>query len=272
MEWPKLKNIILLILLVANLFLLALMGVRSWSAAQYESAARTDALEILFRNGINMEEDTLSKDMVLSTASVSRDRGSEAQLLTALLGPVKEETLGGGQVIYTGELGQAQLRSRGEFSIELQPGAYLLSGDPEEHAAKILEKLSFEGALLSSTGCTEDSQVTFVQLWEGRPVISCQVTVVYDGIDLISISGTRLMGTPAISSQAEYSAVNGVLRFLEQIMAAGDVCSQITHMQAGYELSTGPSDPASLIPVWHFSTNTGSYTLNAVTYQLRRLQ
>ena len=272
MEWPKLKNVILLILLITNLFLLALMGVRSWNASQYESAARSDTLEILARNGISMEETALPKDVLLSTASVSRDRAGEAEMLTELLGPVTEETLGGGQFTYTGALGQAQLRSRGEFSISLQPGSYPLSGKPEAHAADTLKKIGFEGTVLSSTSDSRgNAEVTFLQEWEGSPVLSCQVTVVYKNVDMVSISGTCLPGAPTAGSRVRLSAVNDVLHFLEQIMASGDVCTQITAMQAGYRLSAGPSDPLPLTPVWYFQTDSGSYILNPATMELNRL-
>jgi len=272
MEWSKLKNVILLILLIANLFLLGLMGLRTWNAAQYESAARSDALEILSRNGIAMDEAVFSKDAVLTAASVSRDRSGEADLLSALLGAVYEEALGGGQYSYTGPLGHAQLRSRGEFSITLQPGACPLSGEPEQHAADILKKIGFEGTVLASTPNSRgNAAVTLVQMWEGSPVLSCQVTVVYDQVDLVSITGTRLMGTPTAGRRTELSAVNDVLHFLEQIMASGDVCTQITAMEASYQLSSGPSDPLALIPVWYFQTDSGSYTLDPATNQLNRL-
>lgn len=272
MEWPKLKNVILLILLMANFFLLALMGVRTWNAAQYESAARSDTLEILARNGLFMEEAVLPKDAILSTASVSRDRANEASVLSELLGPVTETALGGGQFNYAGPLGQAQIRSRGEFSISLQPGAYPLSSEPEQHAAEILKKIGFEGEVLSSTPNSRgNAEVTLVQVWEGSPVLSCQVTVVYQNIDLISISGTRLPGPPTADSRVRLSAVNDVLHFLEQIMASGDVCTQITAMEAGYRLSSGPSDPLPLTPVWYFQTDSGSYILNPASMELTRL-
>lgn len=39
MEWPKLKNIIILILLLLNGFLLVLVGMRYTESVQYERAA-----------------------------------------------------------------------------------------------------------------------------------------------------------------------------------------------------------------------------------------
>ena len=59
MEWPKLKNIIILILLLVNGFLLVLVVGRELQVARYERSALTQAGQILAQNGISVEEDLL---------------------------------------------------------------------------------------------------------------------------------------------------------------------------------------------------------------------
>lgn len=271
MEWPKLKNIILLILLITNLFLLFLVGYRTWNTARYESGARSDALTVLAKNGMEMDKEALPRDTLLSTATVSRDREREAELVAPLLGPVTEQVLGGGQFLYSGEKGQVYLRSRGEFAMALEPGAYPLSGSMSDHAREVLSRMGFDGTVTDVTGTAESGAVTLVQLWENTPVLNCAVKVTYRNGSLVAASGTRLAGSPAVTGSTELSSVTGLLRFLELLSDTGDVCNRITVMQGGYQLSTGPSDPATLTPVWYFETDTGAYCLDILGNQLRKL-
>lgn len=270
MEWSKLKNIILLILLITNLFLLFLVGYRSWNTARYETGARSDALTVLAKNGIEMDKEALPRDALLSTASVSRDREREAELVAPLLGTVSEQSLGGGQFLYSGEKGQVYFRSRGEFAVSLEPGAYPLSGSMADHARDVLSRMGFNGMAASVEGTAEEGSVLLIQLWEGAPVLNCSVKAVYQNGSLVSASGTRLAGTPDVTGTAELSAVTGLLRFLELFTDTGDVCNRVNVMRGGYLLSTGPSDPATLTPVWYFETDTGAYTLDMTLNQLRK--
>lgn len=271
MEWSKLKNIILLILLCTNLFLLCLVGLRAWNTASYESAARTDAIQVLARNGITMDKEALPKDAALSTATVSRDREGEAGLLAPLLGEVTEQALGGGQYRYTGTLGEAHFRSRGEFSLSLKAEAYPLSGSLADHAAATLALIGFDATAITVEGNGEEGRVLLVQHWADAPILSCMAEAVYSGGSLTAVTGTRLTGAPSVTGTAQLSSITGLLRFLELFSDTGDVCSRVTMMQAGYLVSTGPSDPATVTPVWYFETDTGAYVLDTIANQLKKL-
>ena len=61
MEWPKLKNIIILILLLVNGFLLVLVVGREFQVNRYERSALTQAGQVLAQNGITVEDDLLSR-------------------------------------------------------------------------------------------------------------------------------------------------------------------------------------------------------------------
>ena len=52
MEWSKLKNIILLLLVSVNAFLLILVGVQESRAARYEEDTRQAAVRVLEQSGI----------------------------------------------------------------------------------------------------------------------------------------------------------------------------------------------------------------------------
>ena len=271
MEWPKLKNIILTILVVTDLFLLSLVGLRSWNSARYLEQARANALQVLEQNAIKMDPGALPEDRSLPVAVFTWEREKEETLLEPLLGEVEESAQGSGRYQYDGKKGTAWLLSRGEFVVDLKQGAYPESGELEEQAVKALALMGIESMVLSSREETGREKVTLLQLWNAVPVYTCQIEVTgFDG-GLQTISGTRLNGTPASAGELEMSAVTGLLRFLEKFEETGDVCTEILTMQAGYQLTTSVSGTSVLRPVWYFVTDTGAYALDLTANQLNKL-
>ena len=86
MEWPKVKNIIILILLLVNGFLLLLVGARRGEALRYEQAALYQAAEVLESRGIEVDLSTVIGAEGLKPLSVERDVEREARMAGALLG------------------------------------------------------------------------------------------------------------------------------------------------------------------------------------------
>ena len=69
MEWSKLKNIILLLLVSVNAFLLILVGVQESRAARYEEDTRQAAVRVLEQSGI-----TFGLERVPQEAGLPYDR------------------------------------------------------------------------------------------------------------------------------------------------------------------------------------------------------
>lgn len=273
MEWPKLKNIILIILLITNVFLLGLVGLREWNASRYRAQARIDALQVVRRSGITMEESALPEDLTLPAATVTRDRAKEGEWMARLLGEERPVTAqGGSEPMYAGERGSATVSSRGEIELTLSREAYPVSGELADHAVDLLEQINVRTMVLSSQGDREGGTVALMQLWNEVPVRTCRLTVTYGGeTEPIVVSGTCFLETPAPVGEVELSAVTGLLRFLEKFSDTGDVCNEILGMQAGYQLTASLSEPSALTPVWYFVTDSGAYALDTLTNQLKKL-
>ena len=138
MEWRKLKNLIILILLVVNGFLLVLVAARSQEAAQYERSALEHTVQVLERGGIQVDLSALSPAVGLSPLSVDRDLEQEEKLARALLGEdVQGDRQGGGVYLYRSALGEVSLRSGGELTAELAPASRWETSRPEDHAAAL---------------------------------------------------------------------------------------------------------------------------------------
>ena len=274
MEWSKLKNIIILILLAANLFLLAMAGMQERDSVQYQEQAVADALTVLERNGIKVAPETVPGQMSLGSMTVQRDRQLEADLAGALLGECSVSDLGGGRYSHESPMGSAEFRSNGNFSIVFPKGLPLAEGVEDEatHALAIAGKIGLTGTVAEQIH-TDDGgvQVKLYQTWQSIPVYSCQIALQYQGGALCSISGQRLMGEPQpAGSQEELISIPTVLmRSLNGINELGDICSEILELTPGYQMSN-PAEGTRMEPIWYIMTDTGAYQLNAITGILER--
>jgi hypothetical protein len=271
-ESSKLKNIVLLILLAVNLCLLVMVGVQERGEARARAQTQADMLAVLENNGIRMDRSDLPQELELTPMTVERDQDSEAALAQTLLGECSASDLGSGRYAYESPLGAAEFRSNGNFSFSFADAAQPVEqGGEEVHALATLERIGFTGTVLSCQVSRDQTTVTVRQTWQDLPVLSCQAVLEYRGGCLRTITGQRLMGTPQPSAErAELiSASTALLRFLQEITALGDLCSEITAMTAGYRLTT-TTEGARLVPVWYVTTDTGAYSLDALTGALER--
>ncbi len=82
MEWSKIKNIIILLLLLVNGFLLVLVGMRQGENRRYQQSALTQALQVLERSGIQVSQSGLEDAQGLSpqeTGHPGQGAGQPAQ-------------------------------------------------------------------------------------------------------------------------------------------------------------------------------------------------
>mgnify|MGYP001066516461 CR=1 FL=1 len=152
MEWPKLKNIIILILLLVNGFLLVLVVGREFQVSRYERSAFTQAGQVLAQNGITVDEDLLEQAVreSLVPLTVQRDLQAEMDIAQALLGGQAVRTdQGGGLYGYDSDRGSALFRSNGDFSFSLLD-CPLDGQSPSNHAADILKQMGLNGEELGS--------------------------------------------------------------------------------------------------------------------------
>lgn len=274
MEWSKIKNIIILLLLLVNGFLLVLVGMRQGENRRYQQSALTQALQVLERSGIQVSQSGLEDAQGLSPQSVERDTQREQALAAALLGEaVTPENQGGGLYTYRGSRGEVSVRAGGAFSARMEQDEAWDTGDPQGQAAGLLEAMGIEAWLLDVRLDQGTGTVRFGQLWQGAPLFSCQVVFTYEHGSLTELEGTLLAADPGGAAAGQGEAITlptALLRFLDAVLTSGEVCSQITSMQPGYLLEQSFSGSVSLCPAWLISSNTADYYLDGVTGALTR--
>ena len=274
MEWSKLKNIIILILLLVNLFLLVMVGVQERDSVRYQEQALSDAVTALGNNGIRLSDEKIPPQMGIGSMTVQRDRGLEAQLAGALLGECEESDLGSGRYAYESGLGSAEFRSNGNFSIVFSDGIPIAEGMDGEaaHALAFCAENGLHGVPAGREETADGAvSVALYQTWQEIPVYSCRITLQYRDNRLFSISGQRLMGEPQADNGGEdlISLPTALMRILTGVKDLGDICREIVDLSPGYQI-TNPAEGTRMGPVWYVTTDTGSYWLNASTGKLER--
>ena len=274
MEWYRLKNIIILILLLLNGFLLVLAAARWREAAQYDRAALKQTVEALANRGIEVDPDGLSSAGAMPSLSLERDPEAEQKLARALLDEaVEADNRGGGLYLYRGGLGEVSVRTGGEVSAALADSPVWDADGPEDHAAALLEKMGVSAQLLGTKTQRDRAAVRFRQLWNRVPVFSCEVEFVYENGRLRTVQGTLLTAAQGTEEAGGIlSLPTALMRFLDGVTATGDVCSSIRSMEAGYRIVSQPlSGGVRLTSVWLVSSNTADYYLDGATGALTRL-
>ena len=244
MAWPKIKNIIILMLLVTNLCLLAFVGWREIRDWQLQDKALEQAVSFLAERGIQVDERIVPRSAELPPMGMERDLEEEQTLAAALLGDgLTREERSGEVYVYEGERGLLQCHSSGEFWADFQSGAFPVPEGAEmaEHALETMELLHFQGEVVSSAGNAQD------------------------GSELKRIEGgRRLTGTPQTTAGTPITATTALMRFYAGLSERMDICSEVREVEIAYTLSNALGGPISLIPVWHITTDTEIYELNTL--------
>ena len=275
MEWSKIKNIILVILLTVNLILLGVVGAREYQSARYDAQTLDSAVTLLASNGIAVDIDLPRQGEnlpILQMEAATQDSQEQRDQVSALLGEIQrvDGSAGGTRVTYHGERGVAELSSDGYFTVSLEPGALSAEDDHRAQGAALLGQLGIQAIPAGEGGQSGADVLAYWQSWNGTPVFTCKSTVTWQDGSVRSISGQRVLGnTNPVSTQDLLTIPTVLVRFLNGMSQHGYVCSAITGMSLGYSTTVSAN---RLTPVWGVKTDTGRYYVNAVTGAFGRVE
>ena len=274
MEGGKIKNIVIVILLILNGFLLFLVGGRRMETSHSHESARGSAVQIIRNAGIQLEDAVVPENTELPALQAQRDPEQEKALAAAVLGSeVSVEALGGEVYRCHNENGWIQFHSTGEFVAELEGAAFALVGEAAQHAAGLLSALGFDSRVLADTVKDGTGSITLGQLLNGVPVLGCQAVAHYRDGQFVSITqGRRLPGEAQAAAPKETMSVStALMRLYNGLKELGDVYTRIEEITPAYTMSADLSGIVRLDPVWYVKTDTGIYQMDICTGQLGRL-
>ena len=269
MDKAKVKNFIIIVLALLNVFLLSIV-ISSVKEERDAQVYRQKALEkVLSDNGIALNTDIELPETVPPLLSLKRDLDAEHDSFKALIGRCSVSDLGGNVFYYEGVDGQAKSRGTGEFEMMLNSDVISKGRDPSAAAKSAMKKLGIECSSVEPT-ITVDGESTTVTLccsWEGVAIYSAQINFYFTADNLLYISGTRPLHVEnTVSSSEDYpDGVTVLMGFLESISQSGYVCSEISDLQIEYFMYSAVSGYCTLKPVWCIQTNSGPYYIDAET-------
>jgi len=269
-EWSKLKNIIILILLILNLCLLLLAGGRQRQCHVADDELRHSTVAFMEKKGIRVSEDIVPWEKPCFVQTSARDQQEEARLATAILGESQGNTVGIAME-YTGNAGSVRFYPDGRFSVLLSDGDRDTASDMERDALKYMGKLGLDLKLTRANTEGGETRLKFMQLTKGHPVFTCEIEMLYQDGQLRSVKGWRLFGEVSQDTlnQEPMTAPTLLLRFIEAIRMENIPCSEILGITQGYvHSSTSLSAKSTLIPVWRIETDTHIFLLNCMTGKL----
>lgn len=263
MERSRLKNIILLILVLVNAMLLIALA----STHVQESSARkrlTSQLVIMFKNnGIVLNAEKIPTELPSAGAVLHRNTDEERTMAVLFLGKSpKTDNAGGGIYTYSTSRGNATFRTDGSFDITGRLGSSHL----EKLCRKFCSVYGYQNLKLNLRNGKGQGKAT--QYYKnGRCIVNGTVSFLIEDGSLISVSGTHVPNPDSRLSGKTVSmtAATALTRFLEFHRQSGAVVSKIKRIFPCYRLKSSVSAPLSLIPIWRIVTDTGNYDINCAT-------
>lgn len=270
MLWHKMKNVILALLLVTNMFLLALFLSQEVKWEEEEQEARSLAIEFLGQRGILVDEGMIPEKITLYPYEVLWNREKEGEYALDLLGPVEMESLGGDIVRYFNDNGELRFHDNGEFYANFSSGFYEGNlGEEKKVALEVLKGLGIDGYFLEEFSQFEENTLVFLQEFKENPLVGCEVRFVFREGELREISqGKRLEGEFLKKNEDNITVATALVQCYNGWVELGEDCREILQIESCYLVSTPLTASATMNPSWQITTDLGVYYLDTLTGKL----
>lgn len=259
MESSRLKNIIILILVLTNLCLLGLLAVRLTTGYSARETAAEQMASLFAAEGVRLDTDRIPGATPPAGLTLARDQEEERRLAEFLLGDVAGASDGGGVRTFQSGAGTALFRADGSFDAALRR-----SGEAAEDLCRAFCR-AFHYTDLTFSLENGSGTASAVQTYDGAPVVNCTVTFTVENGAVSGVSGTHLSGGgEAAAGDGALSAL-GALNALLDTVRSGAVVTAVTDIYLCYELQSTAASPMSLVPAWCVVTDTENYYVNSST-------
>lgn len=270
MDISKFKNIILCVLLAANLVLAAVLGVRAYESYRLDRTAAEDTVSALRALGTNATVEQLAADVTpLYPSEVERDLDAERELARSFIG--EHTIVEGGSGIYhlEGDRGSAGLQNAGRVTITFD------------------RSYASADELFGAIGIGSDSYAAQLRMYADELAVG-------DGEISRRISGVEVFGLSLYAREADGSVVGmdggillgevyvtegshskslaaALLALSSQLYDAGTPAGNILSSELGWTAELAAPGYTHLEPTWRIETeNAGVWLVDAMTLSVSR--
>ena len=269
MDSIKVKNFIIIVLLIVNAILLSVFVTDTVRERGQASGAVDGAVSLLAENGIAVSADADLSERSLGVVALSRDTERERELVSSVLGDVTVTNLGGNILHDVGPKGEANFRGTGSFEMLVYDNDFI-GEEPLTAARHFAAQLGLdtlrEPVSASVDPETLDGTLELMCTSNSASVVNCRLSVTFSDGEIIMVLGTRVLDSVVNESGMDTLDVPTVLmRFLALVLDSGRVCSSLDSLELCYSMTATAAGDGSLVPVWRITTDTGEYYINAVS-------
>lgn len=255
MSSRRFKTIILLLLVAANLCLLAAVVPIYHQRGQRKTALEDQLAALMQQQQIRFDPAILPREQTLYELELSYSATAELAVVEALLPGARADHTSPYQTTWSAPAGSCTMAVAGEFSARLDTPL-------AEEPAALLKSIGFTAA---ATQWGVRSVTAWQQVAGVRVLTPLRLTIEDDKITAVEGCFLLYEGLPKrISREVACSAADALVAFLANRDALGWVGSAITAMEQGYV----PGESAAalrLSPVWRIMTDTATYEVDGIT-------
>lgn len=262
MSASKIKNLVILILLLVNVFLLILVVPTRMENIQRERQANTALTELYENAGVTLRLEDIPKTKTLYPLELSLTASDSLAAVRGLLGDRLLTQSVGRNTRYTSTSGSATLSPDGSFSAALTSAAV---NDPEADARRLLDAMGLAYASLRQETSGTAKLYTAVLTVQDVPILTHSLVFRYEENSLVSVTGLLpAAAEPARSgSQSAVSARDALVAFLGSRLDTGWMGSRIESVTQGYALTYDAAQSVwRLQPSWLLATDAGTYLID----------
>jgi len=267
----RLKSIVIIILLLANAFLLVLLLSQRAEENAAHGRSFDQLIELYAANGIALDRGLLENfSAELLDVQPARDLDAEQAFAAGVIGSVSSIDSGGGIYRYYSadgmNSGVCLIRSSGALEATLNRAV----DDPDRFCSDLCIPYGYRIFEILTSGA--DTTITAYCLLGELEVYNGSLTFSFSSGTLTSVTGTLLppIDTADVGT-ASLDAVTALVRFLDYRNASGAVCTEIMDIRGGYLLQSTTAAPQRLVPVLRVATDVYDYYVNIETGEVTRV-
>ncbi len=267
MEWSKAKNILIVLLLLVDVFLLGIYIFRAEEENRGHENIRIEICKVLQKQGISISKDMIPLDSVEFNPATINVREKNIEEMGKLLGKITEIT-SDDYTTYSGEKGTF-MYNKDSFSLVYESGKPIYG---VESAKKLSEEIVSALSIKTSSEKIEHKKsdggytVKVPQILSGIELFDCSVEIKISESGSVIAHGNYLCDGEITTYSDKVSPVSAVmLSFADAVQENGFSGIVVSDVRIGYTAKASDGKRISLAPTLGIETDRGMFLVDMQT-------